>query len=161
MAVTTGKVAERMKRIDERQRRRKLGEQLFDAIERDDVWEVRKLISQGADVNLQNSHEETPLIVAAQFSSEIVEILVGAGADVQGSDVKGTTALHYALTKEDRDLARILVMHGANIFAVNLDGDSTFDCSERPISMQNYLESCVEERNSLSKSDVSSETLGR
>ena len=57
--------------------------ELQDAIAEGNVREVRKLIDNGADVNIKNSDGAAPLISAIIFGhTKIVRILLDNGADV-------------------------------------------------------------------------------
>ena len=51
-----------------------------------------------------------------------VRKLLGSGADVNGAQVDGTTALHWAAYNEDAETAALLVKSGANVNAVNRYG---------------------------------------
>lgn len=64
------------------------------------------LITNGANVNAQNSSGATALIFAAMFDQqEFVELLLNNGADREITDSKGNTAHDYAKMKENRALA--------------------------------------------------------
>lgn len=52
----------------------------------------------------------TPLHLACEYNSpEIVEFLISKGADVQGADSAGNTALHYAARCDNVDIVKKLV----------------------------------------------------
>jgi ankyrin repeat protein len=57
-------------------------------------WEkvISYLIQQGADVNLPDLNDQSPLRIAVQFSTaKIIQMLVDAGADVHYRDFRGRT----------------------------------------------------------------------
>lgn len=87
---------------------------LFDAIEAEDLEQVRKLVSAGADVNMPHMYlyNVTPLMLAARSSSsvELIEVLIDAGADLNFDSVSGTP-LAYASTnsKSNYDIFGILL----------------------------------------------------
>lgn len=79
---------------------------------------IRKLVDLGADLN---HGEETgfPAIIAAlsterQDRHEIVELLLGAGADIQQRGVNDYTPLHYAATRNDARAVELLLAKGAD-----------------------------------------------
>jgi len=67
-----------------------------------------------------NSFAETPLIDAArnQDFARITQLLAD-GADPNGSQADGATALHWAAHRVDHDMARLLLEAGADVNAVN------------------------------------------
>ena len=79
---------------------------------------VRDLIDLGADLN---HGEETgfPSIIAALSTDredrhEIVELLIGAGADIEQRGVNDYTPLHYAATRNDLKGVELLLSKGAD-----------------------------------------------
>jgi uncharacterized protein len=79
---------------------------------------IRTLLEQGADPNYQD-HAGFPPLIAALSSGrpdryEIVEILLGFGADIQARGLNDWTPLHHAAATDDLDGIRLLVAHGAD-----------------------------------------------
>ncbi|MDD9895950.1 MAG: ankyrin repeat domain-containing protein [Gammaproteobacteria bacterium] len=67
-----------------------------------------------------NSSAETPLIDAARNQdSGLLTRLLADGADPNGSQADGATALHWAAYRVDHDLARLLIEAGADVNAAN------------------------------------------
>jgi len=66
------------------------------------VEEVVRLIKEGADVNAVNKTGSTPLILAAQYSSnpDILQALIDNGASIDIQDKKGKRAIDYAEQNE-------------------------------------------------------------
>ncbi|KAL2918785.1 hypothetical protein HK105_201619 [Polyrhizophydium stewartii] len=75
---------------------------------------VRLLLEvPGAVVDLVDNEHETPLFKAAYHGhTEVVRLLLEAGADVGSQDSQGWTALHNAASLGHLDAARILVERG-------------------------------------------------
>lgn len=90
---------------------------LFGAIRSGSIESVRVLIDRGADVRRRGRDGFTPLMIAAGLGqSQIVELLLTAGADVHTLDPRmGATALHKAAQSGNADVAALLLAHGAFI----------------------------------------------
>ncbi|XP_057770157.1 uncharacterized protein LOC130989990 [Salvia miltiorrhiza] len=66
---------------------------------------------------------DTPLIAAAKGEHvKIVEYLINQGASVSSANSKGSTALHYAVLKDNRELMELLVTKGALLEVDSMDG---------------------------------------
>ncbi len=66
---------------------------------------------------------ETSLVDAAESGqADTVRALIEAGADVNATQVDGTTALHWAVYNDDEETARLLVKAGADVNALNQYG---------------------------------------
>jgi ankyrin repeat protein len=71
---------------------------LLDVAKQGSVWEVKKLLELGVDVNMQGSGGRTALHVASMLGfAEIVEILIAHKANVNCVDVDNATPLHMAV----------------------------------------------------------------
>lgn len=96
--------------------------ELFNAIERDDVEEVRSLIECGANPRANGVDGGTPLHKAAQRGSvEIVNILLSAkiAVDIEAKDKNGCTPLHDASLCKHVEVIKLLLGKGANREAKN------------------------------------------
>ena len=90
-----------------------------------DIDRARQLISQGADVNLQDARGATPLQFAtARGQYNIVEILISSGADVAHPGIEAITALHVAARFGHLEIAQLLLLNGANADPKNARGRS-------------------------------------
>ncbi|KAJ6024580.1 hypothetical protein N7540_005377 [Penicillium herquei] len=82
-------------------------------------WHVDKalpyLIQMGADINIRNIQEETPLLISLNsnhpFSKEAAITLIKAGADVNAVGTNNIGCLQSA--GNDLDMIRLLISHGA------------------------------------------------
>jgi ankyrin repeat protein len=90
---------------------------LMDAVKARDAARVRELIRQGAPVSAPDAEGQSPLILAAyQGDTEIVRLLLEAGADVAAVDPEmEATALHAAAYAGSTAAAKLLVEHGVDI----------------------------------------------
>ncbi len=97
----------------------------FKAVERGDIDAVNRLISEGADVKVENDKGETPLHIAAVWGhKEVVEALLDKGANVNAEDEEGNPPLVLTTDEEIKTLlqstAKLLeVAKSGNIQEVN------------------------------------------
>lgn len=74
------------------------------AVKDNDVSQIKKLISQGADVNECSKDDWSPLHVAASFNTndshfEAIEVLLKNGANVNARNDLGSSPLYYLVTE--------------------------------------------------------------
>ena len=62
----------------------------------------------------------------------VIKLLVAAGADVNGRDDRGNTALHGAVLRGYNDVVKTLIQAGANPYRANNDGKSPADIAKGP-----------------------------
>ncbi len=76
---------------------------------------------------------ETMLSIAIQESSrsELIELLLDGGADVNDSDADGNTALILASDRDKKSVCGILIDHGANPFLTNNNGDTAISLAKK------------------------------
>lgn len=89
---------------------------LIEAIFKNNILLVEKLISSGVDVNQQNDGLATPLFVASALGySEIAEILIKSGAYVNfNGNHGGMTALMNAAFNGKTNCVKLLLSYGAD-----------------------------------------------
>ena len=93
-------------------------ESLFEAAKAGDLAEVKRLIAEGADVNVKDEDGETALYKATGYNhKDIAKLLIEEGADVNVKDEDGRTALFTAAVWDQRDIAKLLIDAGANVNA--------------------------------------------
>jgi ankyrin repeat protein len=88
---------------------------------------VGLLLSHGADIrrkmNLAGVFPTNPLFRAVAFgNTEVIQMLLAAGADVHDADPNQMTALHWAVISDHPEVVRLLVSCGANVNAVDAFG---------------------------------------
>ncbi len=91
-----------------------------------DWLEIKKLILSGADINIQSDkYGNTALIRAViEGHTDIVKLLITAGADVNIQDKYDNTALIWAVIKDHTDIVKLLIAAGTNINAKNNNGNT-------------------------------------
>ncbi|MFN4152713.1 MAG: ankyrin repeat domain-containing protein, partial [Candidatus Sericytochromatia bacterium] len=102
-----------------------LNKKLYDAIDTENLSEVKKLITTGVKVNQKRGISEeilgvTPLMFASYRDNvEIVKFLISKGADINAKitegDLIGYTPLIFGSTKNSKEVIETLLSKGANI----------------------------------------------
>lgn len=116
---------------------------LMNAAGNGDLESVKILLAHGADVNAVSAKDPitvlngpvdlgyyTPLMLASFYGPpEIVDALLQAGAKVDPKDIRGRTALHYAVSTEAQDprIVSLLLKAGADPAAKDLTSQSAAD----------------------------------
>ena len=108
---------------------------------------VELLITNGADVNLRSGmvvktkdgsegnkmaqeimNNRTPLDMAIlREHTEIAELLIAKGTDVNAKSNRGYTPLHEASKKEKTEIIELLIAKGADVNAKDADGKTPLD----------------------------------
>ncbi|XP_054711629.1 ankyrin repeat and SOCS box protein 3-like [Uloborus diversus] len=102
---------------------------------------VSMLLKYGADPNIVDNEEESPLLAALRNDSrEVVELLLDADANVNATDCSMWSPLHEAANRKDANLVCSLLSHGAQI-------DVQDECGMTPIftAAQYGRENCLRE----------------
>ena len=78
---------------------------------------VRYLVEQGADME-KALGGWTPLITATIYDRlEVVQYLLEQGADMDKANIHGDTSLHWAARKGHLEVAKLLMVYGADLNA--------------------------------------------
>jgi len=105
---------------------------ILSATKTSDAEAVHTLIENGADLNVQDSEEQTPLIIATKCNDiEIARLLIEAGANLNIQDNYGNTALIIASKTGNIEIINILIDAGATIDIENKNGDDALSCGIR------------------------------
>lgn len=85
---------------------------------------IKVLFNEGKNINIQNDHGDTPLILAIRYCSskiryKVVKLLIEEGAYINVFNNLGMSALMYAIEKLDMKIINLLIEHGANINTFN------------------------------------------
>ena len=105
---------------------------------------LQTLIECGGDVNVTNKTNKSPLIIACQKGkTDVVHVLLDAGADPSVADTTGNTCLHYASLAGNcsKQVLQTVIDHGADVNAINKMNASplSFACSRGNADAINVL----------------------
>ena len=93
------------------------------AIANADAVLLERLVRENTDdVQVMSELDELLLVAVKCACRRCVEVLLDAGANVDGSDQQGNTAVFWATTMNNVDIVIQLLAHGANPSQVNDDG---------------------------------------
>lgn len=96
---------------------------LLSAVESNNIETTRKLLSEGAMVNVTNFFSDTPLHIAAyEGHNAVIELLINHGADINCKSRNGLTPLHFATIRGHKELVELLISCGAMVNAKDCDG---------------------------------------
>lgn len=98
-----------------------------------DIAQIETLVAAGADLDAQTEDGQTPLkrtVMMGTGFKDIARRLIELGADVNRADSRGDTPAHEAgRNMEDTAFISALVAAGADIEAVNHNGETPLDCA--------------------------------
>jgi ankyrin repeat protein len=116
---------------------------LIRAANNGDVEVVKLLLEKGADATLYMADRQTPIhaVIAGRSSEkqaiELIALLHKAGTDVNvvalinhPQEIRGGTALHYAVRKRQREVIKQLAGLGIDMNAVDQDGLTALDYTQ-------------------------------
>ena len=92
---------------------------IHEAAAEGDMADVKRHLQKGADVNIKDDNDWTPLLYSAfNGKQDVVVFLIKQGADVNvASRITGWTPLHVAADKGHLEVVKTLVGAGANVNA--------------------------------------------
>ncbi|KAL1129233.1 hypothetical protein AAG570_013762 [Ranatra chinensis] len=113
---------------------------LLEAASRNDIPEVRRLLMKGVSSDTTNEDGLTALHQCCiDNNEEMMKLLLEFGANVNAEDSEKWTPLHAAATCGHLHLVKHLIANGANLLAVNADGNMPYDICEEEASLE-YIE---------------------
>jgi len=108
-----------------------------------DLDVVKLLLEHGADATLPTADRQTPIhaVLAGRAPEnqavELIKVLQKAGADVNvvalinhPEEIRGGTALHYAVRKRQKEVIKLLASFGIDMNAVDQDGLTALDYTQ-------------------------------
>ena len=116
---------------------------LIRAANNGDVEVVKLLLERGADATVYMADRQTPIhaVIAGRSAEpqavELIRILHKAGTDVSvvalinhPQEIRGGTALHYAVRKRQKDVIKLLASLGVDMNATDQDGLTALDYTQ-------------------------------
>lgn len=103
-----------------------LDEPFHDAAKRDDLKELKKMLSRrGEFLDVPDQYRRSALHSAARYGAvQAVKYLIGKGANLNAADESGNTPLHLAVLYSQDDAAESIINAAPDINAVNGNGES-------------------------------------
>jgi ankyrin repeat protein len=108
-----------------------------------DLEGVKLLLAHGADATVYMADRQTPIHAAISGRAtepqvvELIKVLQKAGTDVNvialvnhPEEIRGGTALHYAVRKRYKEVIKLLASFGIDVNAVDQDGLSALDYTQ-------------------------------
>ena len=90
--------------------------QLMESVDKNNLESVRALIAQGANLNYQGPHGETPLIKSMMCDDpRITRFLLKSGADANITTTNGYSPLTFACLQNNFESVRTLLSHKASV----------------------------------------------
>ncbi|XP_076449866.1 protein phosphatase 1 regulatory subunit 16A-like [Babylonia areolata] len=119
---------------------------LLEAAARNDLSEVKRLLESGVDPDVTNEDGLTALHQCCiDDSEELMKLLLDHNANVNACDSEMWTPLHAAATCGHMNLCKHLIDRGAELLAVNADGNMPYDICEDEITLD-YIETEMSKR---------------
>ncbi|MED4455660.1 ankyrin repeat domain-containing protein [Metabacillus fastidiosus] len=89
--------------------------ELIKAVELNDIHKIKKLISNGTDLNTKDLRGRTPLMIATYNNEpKIVKLLIQGGADVNLQDDMENNPFLYAAAEGYTDIVKLTIRVGAD-----------------------------------------------
>lgn len=114
----------------------------LNAVNANDIRKVKKIIrhDRTMKINIKDNDTNTPLIIASREGySGIVKVLISAGADLEAKglfmDTKGISALSVSILAMKPEIAKILIIAGANI---NAEDEEDMDTPLHEVCYRGY-----------------------
>jgi ankyrin repeat protein len=111
---------------------------------------VAFLLENGANINdreYRDSIDQTPLIIAAfNGCTDIVRMLLDAGANIEHKNDQGENALISAAQEGNINVVKVLLDAGADVNQANTDGETALDLAIRLKQKQELIDLLREQK---------------
>ncbi|GBO32683.1 Tankyrase-1, partial [Araneus ventricosus] len=105
---------------------------LFQAVERKNLDEIRRLLVMGADVEVKGDHNLTPLSIAVRKNGgEVIDLLLDMGANINAKGAYNWTSAKWAVFDNRENLVIQLVNRGTDIGYKDNMGHTLLDTARR------------------------------
>ena len=109
---------------------------------------VAFLLENGANINVRDTIDQTPIIIASQNGcTDIVIMLLDTGADIHHRNDQGENALISAAQEGHIDVVKVLLEAGADINQSNSDGETPLELAIRLRQKKELIELLREKTN--------------
>ena len=106
------------------------------------------LLENGANINVRDIIDQTPLIIAAfNGCRDIVKMLLDAGANIEHKNDQGENALISAAQEGYIDVVNVLLDAGADVNQSNTDGETALELAIRLRQKKELIEILREKTN--------------
>ncbi|KAK2736278.1 hypothetical protein FQN57_000808 [Myotisia sp. PD_48] len=86
---------------------------------------IRVLLTENANIDIEDLFDETPLQEAIKSNQEgAARLLIAEGANIEAMDEKSQTPLMMAVVRGQEDIINLLIAEGANIEAMDREGQT-------------------------------------
>lgn len=128
-----------MTRILSREEKAKITEELWPAIDQNNISKLKELIERGFNVKMKSDEDNFTILHWAE-SPEQTKLFIEAGADiyVNQQNYQGNTPLHWAKSVEQTE---ILIKAGANVNIQNIYNSTPLHCAKTEEQTRLLLES--------------------
>jgi ankyrin repeat protein len=97
---------------------------ILDAVEKNDINELKKLLAQGEDINVIDNYGYSALhIASSKLYHEIAMLLIHQNINVNIQDKEGQTILHYAAVYNQLNIAEAALAKGADLLRKDIYGN--------------------------------------
>ena len=105
--------------------------ELLDSIANDKIWALHALLVGGADPDAAGPQGAAIALAARKGEAGFLQALIAAGANVNGRDSAGDTALMNAVRHGHEENIMLLLEKGANAGCTNPQGESAAGIAEK------------------------------
>lgn len=132
---------------------------LHEAVKRNDAARVTQLLKQRVKINAKDKFGSSALIWCAdKGNTEIGELLIGKGADIEMANHLGETALIISSSQGRYDFVRLLIRYGAELEPICGKGKTALDWARemKHFKIAALLQNTLNDRASAARANTAS-----